>query len=297
MLSDDARGRWPEVLTTLGIDSRFLVNRHGPCPMCGGRDRFRFDNKNGEGTYYCNQCGAGNGWTLVRKFKKWDAREAAEEIERILGARRPARPYIAEPQQRDRGEAVRRLLSESVHPGVVTAYLARRGLAVSSAVLRGHPRCAYYENRKWLGVFPAVVAPIVDASGTLQSAHRIYDADVPERKKMMPPIGSLQGCAVRLFDHEDVLGVAEGIETALAAHQLFGVPVWAALTARGLETFPIPEAVRRLVVFGDNDASMTGQSAAYALAKAAVAKRLEVDVEIPPQVGADWLDVLVGREP
>ena len=45
-----ARNRWREILPRFGIDTRFLTNRHGPCPLCGGRDRFRFDDRNGDGT-------------------------------------------------------------------------------------------------------------------------------------------------------------------------------------------------------------------------------------------------------
>src|SRR5690348_13963485 len=55
---DRARGRWREILPCLGVETRYLTNKHGPCPLCGGKDRFRFDDKNGDGTYYCNQCGA-----------------------------------------------------------------------------------------------------------------------------------------------------------------------------------------------------------------------------------------------
>ncbi len=50
-----ARGRWSEILPRLGIDARFLRNRHGPCPLCGGKDRFRFDDRDGSGSYFCNQ--------------------------------------------------------------------------------------------------------------------------------------------------------------------------------------------------------------------------------------------------
>ncbi len=63
-----AHGRWTEILPLLGVDPRFLVNRHGPCPLCGGKDRFRFDDKDGSGSYYCNGCGAGVGIILVRKL-------------------------------------------------------------------------------------------------------------------------------------------------------------------------------------------------------------------------------------
>ena len=37
-----AQYRWPEIHTALGIDPRYLKNKHQPCPACGGKDRFRY---------------------------------------------------------------------------------------------------------------------------------------------------------------------------------------------------------------------------------------------------------------
>ena len=63
-----ARGRWKEILAQFGIDPKFLTNRHGSCPLCRGKDRFRFDDKDGSGSYFCNQCGPGSGVILIRKL-------------------------------------------------------------------------------------------------------------------------------------------------------------------------------------------------------------------------------------
>jgi len=57
-----ARNRWNELLVAAGIDARALRNNHGPCPGCGGKDRFRYDDKDGDGTFICSQ---GNGNTLA----------------------------------------------------------------------------------------------------------------------------------------------------------------------------------------------------------------------------------------
>ncbi len=82
-----ARGRWPEILNRFGIDRTFLRNRHGPCPVCGGKDRFRFDDKAGSGSWFCNQCDpqAGAGINLLMNFRDWDFRTAATEIDRLIG--------------------------------------------------------------------------------------------------------------------------------------------------------------------------------------------------------------------
>ena len=75
----------------------------------------------------------------------------------------------------------------------------------------------------------------------------------------------LQGSAVRLgpIAEDGVLGVGEGVESVLAASLIHGVPTWACLTAGNLAEFEPPGAVRKIVVFGDNDATFTGQEAAY----------------------------------
>lgn len=99
---DRVRGQWPEILRRLGVDTRFLRNRHGPCPVCGGKDRYRFSDKNGEGWHYCNQCGAGPGIVLLKKLHGWDHATACKAVDEILDGRdfahkRPLPPPQAKP--------------------------------------------------------------------------------------------------------------------------------------------------------------------------------------------------------
>ena len=142
-----ARGRWREILPQLGIETRFLVNRHGPCPLCGGRDRYRFDDRDGSGSYFCNQCGAGAGLILVRKLNGWDHATACAEVDKILGDAADERQAPAAPANDDcskRAAAVQRCLAEARRPEIVTAYLHRRPLSVTSEAFLGHGRCSYY---------------------------------------------------------------------------------------------------------------------------------------------------------
>ena len=78
------RGRWFAVLSMLGVDTSYLRNKHGPCPVCGGTDRFRWDDKNGDGTFYCNQCGPGSGIDLVMRIRGLSFREAALLVEGVI---------------------------------------------------------------------------------------------------------------------------------------------------------------------------------------------------------------------
>lgn len=305
-----ARGRWREILPRLGVEPRFLVNRHGPCPVCGGKDRFRFDDKDGEGTWFCNQCRAGTGIILLRKLNGWSHKEACDAVDGIIGTdwRPPtavAKRVSKSVSKQDGGDrrkaaALASLLASVPDDGVVSSYLQSRGLAVSSPALIGVRSLAYRAGRDHVGDFPAVVAPILSPPGTVISAHRIYVTDaVPkaERKKFMALASgdTLNGAAVRLFDVDEEVGVAEGIETALAAHELFGVPVWSVLNANGLKTFKPPATVRRVHVFGDNDESGTGQAAAWHLAASLRRIGIEAPVNIPATSDSDWLDVLNKR--
>lgn len=83
----------------------------------------------------------------------------------------------------------------------------------TSDVLRGLWRCPYYDDdHKFVGTFPAVLAPIIGPDGTLQSVQRIYTAtDLEPRKKNMPAVDKISGGAVRLFPAAEEFGIAEGL--------------------------------------------------------------------------------------
>jgi len=92
-----ASGRWPELLSSIaGITAKQLTNEHQPCPLCGGKDRYRFDDVDGTGSWYCNQCGGkhqsgggGNGMTLLIRKTGMSFKEAAQKVEQHLGLSAP----------------------------------------------------------------------------------------------------------------------------------------------------------------------------------------------------------------
>lgn len=160
--TERARGRWREILPQLGIALKYLRNKHGPCPVCGGKDRFRFDDRAGAGSYYCNQCGAGVGIILLRKIHGWTHAEACGHVDRIIGnsAAPPAAPATTRTAA-SHAAAVQRVLDGARSRTVVDDYLRRRGLSVEAPALLGNARCPYFDGAgKFVGHYPAIIAPI-----------------------------------------------------------------------------------------------------------------------------------------
>lgn len=297
-LAKRAEGRWKSILPALGVlSAKALSGKHGPCPMCGGKDRFRFDDKAGRGTWFCSKCGAGDGVKLVMEARGVEFREAAKLVENVVGSARVIQPR-EERDDADKRRAAAALWDsgQRVTPDSIAGrYLAARcGLSAFPGCLRAVDELRYAgEPVRYL---PALLARLDGPDGRPATVHRTYlsfsggKADVPDPRRLMP--GEVpKGSAVRLAPAGQVLGIAEGIETALSAAALFQMPVWAAVNATLMAQWSPPEGVERVVVFADNDASYAGQSAAYGLAARLSAQGFRVDVEVPPGIGQDWNDV------
>lgn len=175
-------------------------------------------------------------------------------------------------------------------------YLAARGISFSSSDLRFHPRMPLGPKGS-VQFLPAMVAPVRN-DAKLLALHRTFleptgssPADFERPKRAL---GSLGTGAVRLaFPRAGHLGLAEGIETALSAIQLFGIPCWATLGNERFGLVTIPESVRELHLFIDNDA---GGALAESRARDAYASDgRRIIVRHPPQAGDDWNDVLKRR--
>lgn len=296
-----ANGRWEGILKKLGIEERFLDGKHGPCPICGGKDRFRFDDKEGAGTYFCNGCGAGNGYSLLMKTNGWSFKQVAEEIKKIVNG-------VEVKEKKERKDP--RILLRKIAKGAkrltgddpASKYLNNRGLLLFPEELRYHPCLNYYQDGKKIGEYPAMLSPVISQHGKPITYHVTYltndgsKADVAAQKKIMSSIEKISGASVRMFGKGDYICVTEGIETGIAAHESTGLPVMASINSTGMERLSLSDDVKGVTIFGDNDKTYTGQKSAYILAnKLTVRHNKNVNVVISNIEGNDFLDDWVSK--
>src|SRR5690554_6102687 len=190
-----ASGRWREILTGLGIEAHYLTNKHGPCPGCGGADRFRFDDKDGNGGFICGQGGdplAGDGFELLGHVYGWDKSESLHQVAGYLGMddRQPLseteRAELKRQQAEYRQQQATRQAKEEAERQARQEEAAQRALAVLGAA-QGDPATHPYAVKKGLplgalvkrGAWPqrgwndALLVPIYGADGNLWTVEAI----------------------------------------------------------------------------------------------------------------------------
>lgn len=284
-----ASGRWKGILMGLGVSDKFLSGKNTECPFCGGKDRFRFVDKKGDGFWVCNVCGHGDGFNFIEKLKGvTDFREIVKLVNEHIGGA----PVDLKPPQDDahRLRELNRLWGGSVpvlSSNLAGKYFLSRGLSVDERITE----LRYFEPDR------LILSRVCDETGVPITVQRTYLDENGVKLKRSTFWGSHpKGCAVRLLPptKDGTLGVAEGVETAMSAAKLYQVPVWATLTAMHLENWKRPDEVKRVLIFGDNDASFTGQAAMFALAKRMkLQDKVEVEPMLPLGVDEDWNDVLL----
>lgn len=307
-IQDRMRGRWKSVLPLLGIDSRHLTGKHGPCPLCPdhGNDRWRFDDKGGDGTWICNRCGAGNGVDLVMKHGGLTFIEAVRLLEQRIGAAPIVIPKSGKSElqrEADQRDQMAYLWSQSRAldgQEVASRYLGGRGINIlpAASAVRLNDGLPYWQDNNTRLILPAMLAKFAAPDGKSAILHRTYlsepgrKAGVEKPRQLMP--GKVpNGGAVRLMPAAETMGIAEGIETALSATQLFDIPVWAALSVGLLVKWRPPTEAKCILIFADCDKTFAGQDGAYSLAHRLTIEGYHVEVRMPAEAGTDWNDELV----
>ncbi|EOD1043941.1 primase-helicase zinc-binding domain-containing protein [Citrobacter farmeri] len=287
-----ACGHWPRILPALGV--KVIKNRHQSCPVCGGSDRFRFDDKEGRGTWFCNQCGAGDGLKLIEKVFGVKPSEAAQKVNAVTGNLAPVAPEViaaAEAEtETDRKAAVALAvkLMEKTRPATGNAYLTRKGLpALECLTLTAMHKTGGVTFRAG-----DVVVPLHDDTGALVNL-QLINADGLKR--------TLKGGAVKgachIIEGQKQAGkrlwIAEGYATALTVHHLTGETVIVALSSVNL--LSVASLVRQkypacqIILAADRDLNGNGQTKA-----AAAAEACEGIIALPPVFG-DWNDAFMQK--
>lgn len=283
-----ARGHWRSVLLSIGIDGKYLDGGHRPCPFCGGKDRFRFTDHNQDGMFWCNSCGTGDGIKLVEKFLKLSTIDAVQRIAALLGERPPV--AVVKKRETDTGS-----MSSLWSSGSCLTEGSLVGRYLSARVDRIPQSLEIREKGRMM------LSRVSDANGKGVNLHRTivptepWEPGVKVDRLLMR--GSLpDGATVKIWPADEVMGIAEGVETAISAARLWKIPVWAALNAQNLAKWTPPAGTKAVFIFGDNDRSYTGQAAAYALAhRLAKLDGIGIKVEIPEEPGTDWNDIFFAK--
>ncbi|EDW0787519.1 DNA primase, partial [Salmonella enterica subsp. enterica] len=285
-----ACGHWPRILPALGV--KVIKNRHQACPVCGGTDRFRFDDKEGRGTWYCNQCGAGDGLKLVEKVFGVTASEAAGKVNAVTGNLPPVAPEViaaaeAETEaDRKAAAALAVRLMEKTRPASGNAYLTRKGFPALECLML----TAIHKTGGVTFRAGDVVVPLYDDTGALVNL-QIINADGLKRTLKA---GQVKGACHTIEGKKQTgkrLWITEGYATALTVHHLTGETVMVALSSVNLLSLASlarqKHPASQIVLAADRDLNGNGQSKA-----AAAADACEGVVALPPVFG-DWNDAFM----
>lgn len=154
-------------------------------------------------------------------------------------------------------------------------------------------------------VTPAIVAAVRGPNGRIDGVWRIWiQPDGSGKADFKPPrmgLGACLGNAVHLGPRRERIGVAEGIETALAVRQAIpDLTMWAGLSAPGVRALILANGVRRVLIFPDHDPAQErdgrtfrpGQDAARDLKNRLLKSGRAVTVVMVPIEGEDMNDLL-----
>ena len=294
----------------------------GPCPACGGIDRFAVHIS--KQLWNCRGCGKGG--DVIALVQHVDGVDFPEAIETLAG-RRPrgnvtaAREHARARDRINREEKARedaRKTSDAVrwwNEGTciwdtpAQAYLASRECAGMfpvdrDAVFRWHPACPFGGAQT-----PCLIAlyrnVITDEPQGIHRTPLTIDGKRPigpdGEKIKRQSYGPTASAAIKLWPSSSVtnrLVVGEGIETTLSAalhipHRGRALtPAWACISAGNIGNLPVLEGVETLVVLVDNDPSGTGQREAAKCAERWQLAGREVFRLIPKVSGFDFNDII-----
>jgi Toprim domain/CHC2 zinc finger len=275
--------------------------RYGPCPRCGGNDRFAINVK--KQIWNCRGCAKGG--DVVDLVQHLDGVDFKAAVVTLGGDERkpiaPAKPTVHHEKEDDQEKTKRALWiwneASEVNGTPAEQYLRRRGLELpdDDHALRFFSPCPFAGT-----TYPALIALFRDVlTDEPKAIHRIAlgPGGLLVAKRML---GRVAGCAVKLDCDSDVehgLAVGEGIETMIAARMRGFRPAWALGSAGTLKTFPVLPGIGALTVVVDHDppdknGRCAGQEAAAECSKRWTEAGRECRRIVPRRQGADMADLV-----
>lgn len=322
--------QWVALLQKYGVPASSLTGKGSPCPICGGNNRFTYDNQRGRGDWVCRKCNegdlkAGDGYELICKVTGMAFWELMLELDggapvtgrgNDVAKAAPAPGRKADPEwAQKRLDSMWESAIANGRDDLVSRYLCSRvpGLAVAPSNALRLAMLEYRHEKKVIGQWPGILARFTLPDGRLGTLHRTFldrskpakatittnDGEVLPSKMNDVTANKLNGGAVRLMEPVNgEIGVGEGLETVLAAHMMFGVPVWYCLNRNLLSDFVVPEGlgIRVVHIFADFDAvdprtrKSPGMDSALILAKRLRAEGYTVIIHRPKVRGTDFAD-------
>ena len=127
------------------------------------------------------------------------------------------------------------------------------------------------------------------------NAKKIFTAEGQEQTTCDKCGSSIsRGATIKMFDCDSTMGIAEGIETALSATQIYECPTWSTANSGYMKDFTAPPSVKHLMIFADNDLNGNGLAAAFTCGNRNINRRDGVDkvtIRTPTDV-VDFNDML-----
>jgi phage/plasmid primase-like uncharacterized protein len=297
--------RLEDELARRGIVMKGRAERSGPCPRCGGVDRFGINTR--KQIWNCRGCGVGG--DVIALVRHIDGSTFTEAVAVLTGDPHRDQPPRRDPDQRRdqqledearRLEIAHRLFDQTDPLGPeAIAYLEGRKIDINAVPelggLRFHPRCPWEDGQR-----PTVLARYTDA--ITSTPRGIWRRPITGEKPKA--LGPTAGCVIRLWPGDWVttgLVLGEGVETTLAAATRIEhrgtllQPAWSTGSAGNMASFPVLAGIEALTVLVDHDVNVAGQTAAKECAIRWSSAGRDVELLTPKIPDTDFNDVVRGR--
>lgn len=303
---DQCRGQWPQILARYGVQLP-PRGKHGPCPITGGKDRFRFSDKDGKGMYYCEHLEpvSGGGLRLLSLYLNKSIVDTAKEL---LGNTTQS----AAPNRRFKSQEELDRIKE------LNEQLAKKSAVEQIGKAYRSPH-VYFQNKG------LSYEPLVNPDQMLSSAGEILppgnfalipaykDGKIVNIQRISPtgekrPIdgGIMKGVYNKLEGTTANIAIVEGFATGLTVNQLTGWTVYVAFNTNNLYSAAVQafadhqdnqSATPKIWFFADHDKidPKTGKrpgedKAQEAAAKIELSRKVAAGVVLPSEIG-DWDDM------